>query len=268
MPDPYASIAQAAEALQARLADVLELRAADSQHRAMIDAYLSEVEVPNNASAMEVGCGTGAVTRILATMRGIKKVVGIDRSSVFIERARVLGGGLSQLSFETGDAGGLAFADASFDLLVFHTTLCHLPDPEQALREAHRVLGPTGRLAVFDGDYLTATVAIQSFDPLQRAVDAMVANFVHNPWLTRRLPKILQSVSFKITSLRSHGYTQIAEPTYMLTIVDRGVEMLVAAGTIRLEEGEGLKAEARRRVQTGEFFGHISFLSIIASKGS
>ena len=54
----------------------------------------------------------------------------------------------------------------------------------------------------------------------------------------------------------------------MLTIVDRGVQMLVAAGTIRLEEGEGLKAEARRRVQTGEFFGHISFLSIIASKGS
>ena len=53
----------------------------------------------------------------------------------------------------------------------------------------------------------------------------------------------------------------------MLTIVDRGAETLVAAGTI-LEEAEALKAEARRRAKAGEFFGHISFLSIIASKES
>ena len=197
MPDPYASIAQADEALQAKLAEVLELRAADPQQRAMIDAYLSELELPNDAIALEVGCGTGAVTRILATMPASRRWLGSIASSVFIERARALGGGLSQLSFETGDARALAFADASFDLVVFHTTLCHLPDPEQALREAHRVLRATGQLAIFDGDYLTTTVAIHDFDPLQRAVDAMVANFVHNPWLTRRLAKILQSIGFR-----------------------------------------------------------------------
>ena len=268
MPDPYASIAQADEALQARLAVVLELRAADPQQRAMIDAYLSELELPHDAIALEVGCGTGAVTRILATMRCIEKVVGIDPSSLFIERARALGGGPSQLSFEIGDARTLAFADASFDLVVFHTTLCHLPDPERALREAHRVLRATGRLAIFDGDYLTTTVAIHRFDPLQRAVDAMVANFVHNPWLTRRLAKTLQSIGFVIRSYRSHGYTQTTGPTYMLTIVDRGAETLAAAGTVGSEEAEALKAEARRRVKAGEFFGHISFVSIVASKES
>jgi ubiquinone/menaquinone biosynthesis C-methylase UbiE len=267
MPDPYASIAQADEALQARLADVLELRAADPQQRAMIHAYLSELELPQNATALEVGCGTGAVTRILATIPRIEKAVGIDPSSVFIERARALGGGLSRLSFEMGDARTLAFADASFDLVVFHTTLCHLPDPEQALREAHRVLRASGRLAIFDGDYLTATVAIHSSDPLQCAVDAMVANFVSNPWLTRRLAKTLQSIGFVIRSHRSHGYTQTTEPTYMLTIVDRGADTLLAAGAIGVEEAEGMKAEARRRVEAGEFFGHISFLSIIASRG-
>ena len=103
MPDPYASIAQADEALQVKLAEVLELRAADPQQRTMIDAYLSALELPKDAVALEVGCGTGAVTRILATMPGIEKVVGIDASSVFIERARSLGGRLSHLSFETGD---------------------------------------------------------------------------------------------------------------------------------------------------------------------
>jgi hypothetical protein len=40
MPDPYTSIAQADKGLQTRLADVLELRAADPQQRAMLNAYL------------------------------------------------------------------------------------------------------------------------------------------------------------------------------------------------------------------------------------
>jgi hypothetical protein len=45
MSDPYASIAQADEALQVKLAEVLELRAADPQQRTMIDAYL--LSAPN-----------------------------------------------------------------------------------------------------------------------------------------------------------------------------------------------------------------------------
>jgi ubiquinone/menaquinone biosynthesis C-methylase UbiE len=222
MPDPYASIAQTDEALQARLAGVLELRAADPQQRAMLNAYLSEIQIPSTAVALEVGCGTGAVTRALAEMLGVRDVVGIDPSPIFIEKARELSKGLSRLSFHIGDGRAVPFADASFDVVIFHTTLCHVPDPEKTLHEARRVLRAGGWLAVFDSDYVTATVAIDTFDPLQRTVDAMVANFVHSPWLTRRLGGILGSMGFAVTSLRSHGYTQTTEPQYMLTIVDRG----------------------------------------------
>jgi hypothetical protein len=43
MPDPYASILQDDKGLQARPADVLEVRAADRQQRSMLKAYLSEL---------------------------------------------------------------------------------------------------------------------------------------------------------------------------------------------------------------------------------
>lgn len=90
MPDPYTSIAQADEELQARLADVLELRASDPQQRAMLDAYLSELQLPSGAIALDVGCGTGAVSRVLAERSCVREVVGIDPSPVFIEKAREL----------------------------------------------------------------------------------------------------------------------------------------------------------------------------------
>jgi ubiquinone/menaquinone biosynthesis C-methylase UbiE len=268
VPDPYASIAQAGETLQTQLAGVLELRSADPQQRAMLSTYLSEIQFPREASVLEVGCGTGAVTRALAEIPGVKEAAGIDPSLIFVARARELANAIPKLSFYVGDGRALPFGDASFDVVMFHTTLCHVPNPEKALREAHRVLRAGGWLAAFDGDYVTTTVAIHANDPLQRAADALVANFVHDPWLTRRLAHLLETEGFEVTRVRSHGYTQTTEPQYMLTIVDRGADLLAAGGSIEVDEAEGLKTEARRRVKHGTFFGHISYISVIARKVS
>ena len=140
MPDPYATIADADVALQERLSDVLELRAADSQQRAMLRAYLSEISLPRGSRALEVGCGTGAVSRVLVEAMNFE-VTGIDPSPVFVARARELGKHLPGLTFMPGDGRSLTQPDASFDLVVFHTTLCHIPDPEAALREVRNAKG-------------------------------------------------------------------------------------------------------------------------------
>jgi ubiquinone/menaquinone biosynthesis C-methylase UbiE len=266
MPDVYAAITEVDRATQARLAEILELRAADPQQRAMVEQYLSEIELPKGARALEVGCGPGPVTRRIAQLPDIGEVLGLDPSPVFVEKAQELGKHLPKLSFRQGDGRSLEFTDLSFDFVLFHTSLCHIPQAEKALQEAHRVLRPNGWLVAFDGDYVTATVAIADFDPLQPVVEAMIANFVHDRWLPRRLPKVLAATGFAVKSTRSYGFTQTAEPTYMLTIVDRGADLLAANGVIAADAADALKLEARRRIKASEFFGHISFVSVVARK--
>jgi ubiquinone/menaquinone biosynthesis C-methylase UbiE len=262
MADPYAAIAEADESVQVRLAEVLDLRASDPQQRAMLHDYLSALELGSPARALDVGCGTGSVTRELLEVPGVTEVVGIDPSPVFIERARAVVD--ERLSFVTGDGRELPFDDGSFDLVVCHTVLCHVPAPERVLSEAARVARDEAWLAVFDGDYPTATVANSAGDPLQSCIDAMVVSFVHDAFLTRRLARLVHAAGWRVARTTSHGFVETAEAEYMLTLVDRGADVLVANGRLGEPAAEALKAEAVGRVERGEFFGHIAYLSVIA----
>ena len=58
------------------------------------------------------------------------EVTGVDPSPIFVARAQELGKHLPGLTFIQGDGRSLTLRDASFDLVVFHTTLCHIPNPE------------------------------------------------------------------------------------------------------------------------------------------
>jgi arsenite methyltransferase len=64
--------------------------------------------------------------------------------------------------------------------------------------------------------------------------------------------------------MRSHGYVETRDARYTPTIVDRGADALVAAGRIGEETATALKAEARRRIAEGRFFGHVAYASLVA----
>src|SRR5687767_9148945 len=106
MPDVYATIAAAAPTVQENLADVLELRAADPKQRRMLEQYTSRLALPTAARLLEVGCGTGAVSRFLVGLPGVAEVVGVDPCPRFVERGRELAND-SRLRLDVGDARAL-----------------------------------------------------------------------------------------------------------------------------------------------------------------
>ena len=100
------------------------------------------------ARALEIGAGTGYFSLNLVRQGVIGEAVATDISPGMLER-------LAQTAQELGvdvdtrqaDAESLPFPDDSFDLVLGHAVLHHLPGLDKALSEFHRVLAPGGTMA-------------------------------------------------------------------------------------------------------------------------
>jgi len=89
---------------------------------------------------LEVGCGPGELAARIRDELGAD-VVAVDISPRMVELAR-----RRDLDARVGDVQELPFAAGTFDCAVAAWMLYHVPDPDRALGELARVLGPGGRL--------------------------------------------------------------------------------------------------------------------------
>jgi ubiquinone/menaquinone biosynthesis C-methylase UbiE len=103
--------------------------------------------------ALEIGSGTGYFSLNLVQLGLIGKLTATDISPGMLERlagtAAALG--LDEVSTVVTEAEMLPFEDESFDLVLGHAVLHHIPDLDRAFAEFKRVLRPDGRI-VFAGE--------------------------------------------------------------------------------------------------------------------
>ncbi len=114
-------------------------------YRPVQDAVLAELRAGGATRVLDVGCGTGLLTRRIAREPGVEAVVGCDFSTGMLRRAAHNAPGLL---LARGDALQLPFASGRFDAVVSTEAFHWFPDPDAALAEFHRVLAPHGRLLV------------------------------------------------------------------------------------------------------------------------
>ena len=117
---------------------------------------LTKVEISENATVLDIGCGGGRTLERLASLARLGKAVGIDYSkdSVAVARKRnqrLIASG--RVEVVHGSVSSMPFPDATFDLVSAIETYYFWPDIAGDLAEVRRVLKPSGQLVIIAGMY-------------------------------------------------------------------------------------------------------------------
>ena len=122
--------------------------------RAMIEGLAAELGDRAPLRILDVGAGTGTLTRAVTTRWPSASVSAVDGSAGMLAAARALtsaslpAAAAARIDWQAGLAERLPFADGAFDLVVSSFVYQLVPDRPAALREAFRVLEPGGTLAI------------------------------------------------------------------------------------------------------------------------
>lgn len=124
----------------------LEDRAAGHSYQAMARSLWDAMRLTPDAQVLDVGCGSGALDRLLAPRLPWGRIVATDLNTFLLREAAGLTDGLT-IEYRQANAEALPFADGSFDA-AFSITVLEECDADRALRELHRVTRLGGRVGV------------------------------------------------------------------------------------------------------------------------
>ncbi|GHA59000.1 ubiquinone/menaquinone biosynthesis methyltransferase [Amylibacter ulvae] len=115
-------------------------------------ALLAQVALQSGERVLDVACGTGVTTRIAKRDVGDGRFVGLDINAGMIEKARTLAPDMD-IEWIESDVVGTAFRSNDFDAIISQHGYHYFPDQPAALAEFHRLLAPSGRIAmsIWDG---------------------------------------------------------------------------------------------------------------------
>jgi len=107
---------------------------------------VEKVQQSRPSRILDLGCGRGFYTNLLARLEFVDSVVGIDQSDSYLAKARRISRELPNVTFVRGDICQLPFNDHQFDLVVCSEVLEHVKEPTWAVAHIKRVLIPGGVL--------------------------------------------------------------------------------------------------------------------------
>jgi ubiquinone/menaquinone biosynthesis C-methylase UbiE len=127
----------------------LEARGRNPGYRAVVGAMLDALDLAPDGRLLELGCGSGAVTRwISERMAHRVRITGLDVNKFLLSEAAALRDAEAQqatIEFLEGNAEHIPFPDDSFDATVSITMLEEV-DADRAIAEMVRVTRPGGRV--------------------------------------------------------------------------------------------------------------------------
>ncbi|MFC4056751.1 class I SAM-dependent methyltransferase [Planomonospora corallina] len=185
---------------------------------------------------VEIGAGSGAVTRRLRRALPGLPLVAVDIDGDLLAHARGAGAELV-----VADAAELPMETASAGYVLLRYVLQHLPDPAPALAEARRILRPGGRILVTEVDASCWGLA----DPVHPELADVHAKLAAaqqaaggDRAIGRRLTRLLRGAGFTEVALHPFATTNDTRPTddFAPHLGPGRLQPLLAAGVLSLRE--------------------------------
>ncbi len=218
-------------------------------------AYFAFLDVREGQRVLEVGCGPGDLTQILARLVGSGEVVGLDYSATMVAEAhRRMEGQRLPLRFVTGDVHALEFPDEAFDRSYAMAVFQHLHAPHRALDELIRVTRRGGRVVVADHDWYSWMVSADD-EATSQVMTRVFADSIPNGGIAHHLP-----VLFK-----DHGLTDVqAEPLPVplwpvvpppvIEMATRTAQRAAGTGQVSAEDAQRWAADVSQRAAQQRLF--------------
>ncbi|WP_430504501.1 class I SAM-dependent methyltransferase [Haloparvum sp. PAK95] len=216
-------------------------------------AALADLDLAAHDRILDVGCGTGELTRVLAeeahpdaTVVGVDadpELLAVAREEATVDEGAAPGEGASpgeegtpdegpaERSFLAGDATRLPFPDDAFDLVVCQALLINLPEPRVAVAEFARVAAD--RVAAIEPNNAEVAVSstVEAEEGLEReAREAFLAGVGTDVALGRRVQELFDEVGLGDVSTDRYHHRKRVEAPYTEAAMEDAARKASGAG--------------------------------------
>lgn len=245
----------------------LEMRGTYPAFVDMLGQYLDAMAIDSARQVLDLGCGTGIASRMIAKRPGFAgHITGIDLSEYLVAAAAACAerdGVSERTTFLAGDSHSLSLPEASFDAVVAHTLFSHLTDPATVLAEAKRLVRPGGLITVFDGDYASQTFELADAARAAKFEALFISAVVAQPRVMRQMPRLAKSEGMEVVAVLPSIIAEAGTGEFWLSGVQAFRKLGPRSGLVTEAEADAWVSELEAASEAGVFFAASNYYAYI-----
>lgn len=206
--------------------------------------FFIEIGISKGMTVLDVGCGKGVTTELIAEIVGENgKVIGLDSNQNSINKAsfKAKTNGLNNIEYICSDISNLSFDENTFDAILGRRVLVYLPKPKNIILNLSKLLKPNGILGFQEHD--STTFIDEEKMPLHFKVNNWLWELVEsnggNIKIGKDILDIFSNKYLSIKNIRTEAITQTPfNEVSLVPIVQTLSKLLIAKNIIPEKELE------------------------------